>query len=409
MKRSLLSDIYSSLSRQWHPTKNGSLKASNFAPQSHKKAWWRHKHRKTGQWHEWRASINKRTIRNQGCPYCSNQKVLIGFNDLKTKHPNIARQWHPTKNGTLKPKNVVSGSGKKIWWRHKHVGTQTWHEWNASILSRVGLESGCPYCANKKILIGFNDFGSRYPELALQWHPTKNRSLSAQQVVSQTHKKVWWRHKHEETQKWHTWEASVKSRVGAKSGCPYCSNKKVLVGFNDFKSQHPTLSKEWHPTKNGRLLAKDVVSQSHKKVWWRHKDTTTNEWHEWKANLNNRVAGTTGCPKCSKHGFDSTKSATLYVISKGQIIQFGITNSLPSRLASHKRIGFNTVEPIKLIQFNMGNKAKELEVSLMNLMKEYEVPSCSKIGIKFDGSTEAFQIENTNEEFLEDFKDLIKL
>ena len=32
--------------------------------------------------------------------------VRLGDNDLKTRYPIIAKEWHPSKNGELKPEDV---------------------------------------------------------------------------------------------------------------------------------------------------------------------------------------------------------------------------------------------------------------------------------------------------------------
>jgi hypothetical protein len=70
---------------------------------------------------------------------------LKGFNDLETINPELVKQWHPTKNGDLKPSDVVSGSKKKVWWICNEG-----HEWEASILNRAKKNSGCPHCYKRK-------------------------------------------------------------------------------------------------------------------------------------------------------------------------------------------------------------------------------------------------------------------
>lgn len=51
-----------------------------------------------------------------GCPYCSGQKVLSGFNDLQTRYPMIAAMWHPAKNGEIQSNMVAPYSTQKAWW-----------------------------------------------------------------------------------------------------------------------------------------------------------------------------------------------------------------------------------------------------------------------------------------------------
>ena len=59
--------------------------------QSNVKVWW------LGQCgHEWQASTSHR-YRGRGCPYCCNNAVLPGFNDLSTTNPNLAKEWDYSK------------------------------------------------------------------------------------------------------------------------------------------------------------------------------------------------------------------------------------------------------------------------------------------------------------------------
>ena len=57
--------------------KNGELKPTMVSVASHKKVTWKCK-----LGHEWEASVKSRTVNGTGCPYCSHNKVLAGFNDL---------------------------------------------------------------------------------------------------------------------------------------------------------------------------------------------------------------------------------------------------------------------------------------------------------------------------------------
>ena len=75
-----------------------------------------------------------------GCPYCSNRRVLAGFNDLATTHPDLAAEWHPHRNGDLRPDAVTAGFRGKVWWRCERD-----HEWEAQVIKRVRRRS-CPHC-----------------------------------------------------------------------------------------------------------------------------------------------------------------------------------------------------------------------------------------------------------------------
>ena len=271
-----LATTNSKLASEWHPTKNGDFKATDVTRGSDKKVWWQ-----CEKGHEWQATISSRNS-GHGCPYCANQLVLKGYNDLATINPNLAKEWHPIKNGDLTPYDVMPGSNKKVWWFGK-----CGHEWEAAISSRSSGR-GCPYCAGQKLLIGYNDLATSNPKLAKEWHPTKNGSLTPYDVMPGSNKKVWW-----QCEKGHEWENSVNVRNGGHN-CPYCANQLVLKGYNDLATINPNLAKEWHPTKNGNLTPYDVMPGSNKKVWWQ-----CEKGHEWQANISSRNKGA-GCAECYK-------------------------------------------------------------------------------------------------------------
>lgn len=107
-------------------------------------------------------------------------------------------------------------------------------------------------------------------------------------VSLNSHKKVWWI-----CEKGHEWEADIAGRT-AGHGCPVCSGRTIVSGYNDLASKFPNVSAQWHPTKNGKLTPQEESPFSHKKVWW-----ICSKGHEWQAKISNRSNGT-GCPFCNK-------------------------------------------------------------------------------------------------------------
>ena len=65
-------------------------------------------------------------------PYCGDRKVLKGYNDLRTTHPKIAREWNKERNGDLEPTDVIANSNKRVWWKRKEG-----HEWSGLIADRA--------------------------------------------------------------------------------------------------------------------------------------------------------------------------------------------------------------------------------------------------------------------------------
>ena len=281
-----LQTLNPSLSGEWNINKNGSLTPSDVTPGSSQKVWWT-----CDKGHEWKAMIVGRN-KGTGCPYCSGRKAADDT-CLQTVNPELALEWHPTKNINLTPKDIKPGSAKKVWWICKEG-----HDWKAQISSR-NIGRGCPYCAGKKVCDD-NCLLTVNPKLAKQWHPSENGELTPNDVTSNSGKKVWWICK-----KMHVWHTSVACRTRGR-GCPYCSGQKVCDD-NCLLTVNPKLAKQWHPTKNHRLNPKDVTIGSGKKVWW-----VCDKGHEWKAQIVSRKSGT-GCPYCS--GNKTIKDTSILAIN----------------------------------------------------------------------------------------------
>ncbi|MBO5948779.1 zinc-ribbon domain-containing protein [bacterium] len=180
-----LEDLYPDVAKEWHPTKNGILKPNNFNAGSEYKAWWLC----STCGYEWETSIKQRTGKKlHNCPQCSHQTIVIGKNDLATTHPFLAKEWHSTKNGNLTPKDIITGWGKKFWWKCSKCG----YEWQATAAHRKFSNSGCPFCANKVLVTGINDLETKAPHIAKEWDYEKNAPIIPSQIHSGSNKKVWW-------------------------------------------------------------------------------------------------------------------------------------------------------------------------------------------------------------------------
>lgn len=202
---------YDSLMAEWDWERND---AENIFPDkipdgSHKKVWW-----KCNEGHTWQASVANRARQGRGCPYCAGQLPIVGENDLLTVNPTLAKEWHPTKNGDLAPYDVTAGSHRKVWWL-----CEEGHEWQSIIKSR-NKGVGCPYCSNKRVVPGKNDLFTINPELAKEWHPTKNGELTPQQFTFGSGKKVWWICKNG-----HEFYKSIDARR-KNPNCPICSSRR---------------------------------------------------------------------------------------------------------------------------------------------------------------------------------------
>ncbi len=237
------------LTREWHPAKNPSLTPKNASPHSLKRAWWM-----CDKGHEWEASIKIRHQTGSGCPFCKGRRANKE-NCLQTVNRQLASEWHPTKNKALTPNEVTAGARRKVWWR-----CSKGHEWKAAVYSRTEGH-GCPYCSGRQVCKD-NCLQTVNPNLAREWHPTRNKPLTPRKVTLHSNKTVWW-----VCRKGHEWKTVINSR-STGVGCPYCGGHRATED-RSLQTVSPRLAREWHATRNGSWLPKDVSPFSKRQAWWK--------------------------------------------------------------------------------------------------------------------------------------------
>ena len=428
------------VAKHWHPTKNKTVTPFDVGPFSSKKAWWLCLE---GIGHEWEAAIGAKTAGN-GCPFCSGHKVT--FEDsIVSRYPELANQIDRVKNFNIDPVQVSPNYRKPIWW----LCNQS-HSYETSPLTRckqfeAGNKNSCPDCNGLKAL---------YPDLAGQWHQTKNLPQKAETVstgssflanwvcdkdhewtqtvksrvmaqkknvtrgsecpvclnrkatedscLEKTHFELCEEWDHERNAKiglfidkitfvsrskafWicfknpaHRWDAIIRDRAGKDkkkgSGCPYCQNKKIQME-NSLGTTHLHIAKEWHPTKNLPLTPYDVSFGSDKKVFWLcSKDPT----HEWDALISSRSLGR-GCPHCARWTIERMRlfvrslvnhipnltPAELFVLFE----RSGALNSNGQAKAIAKAIQSKKLTKDELIAFSEGTPSKVEEMLSETLNK----------------------------------------
>lgn len=268
-----LAKVHPELVSEWSE-RNFPLTPDNITYGSNKRVWW-----KGSCGHEWQASVKARS-KGEGCPICSGARVVEGINDLATVKPKLSLEW--SEKNTIKPTEVTAGSHKKVIWKCEHG-----HEWTATVKSRTINKTGCPYCSHNKVLAGFNDLASQYPDIAAEWSD-RNLPLLPTMVTAFANSKAWWKCRDCGNE----WYTLISTRAGG-SRCPYCSGYTLLKGFNDLATTHPELAAEWSE-RNYPLMPDEVNAKSRHNVWWKCK-TCGNEW---KSVINARVKGTV-CPVCA--------------------------------------------------------------------------------------------------------------
>lgn len=366
---------------------------NDFTPVSNYYAYW--KCHKCG--YKWKAKVSNR-VKGRGCPVCGNRKIIKGINDLATTHPQIAKEWHPTRNGKLTPYDVSYGNGKRVYWL-----CPKGHEYKTSINHRTsGTGTKCPIC-NKGRQSSFAEQAvyyyvkKEYPDALNKYKPDflklmeldiyipsrktaieydgapwhKKDNLKKEQKKYQLCKEngiSLWRIREEMPEL----ESDIADRMfncGGKKLFEYKYLNELIINLlehltlkfrmqfdinvfrdeqkileyvnelngNTFESEYPKLAKEWHPTKNGKLKPNMFKPHSKHKAWW----LCSNCGNEYYARIGARSYGT-GCPIC------------------------GITKSHKNRGVAIEMIDINTNKVVKTFN-SIAEASKEMKISHGNI------------------------------------------
>lgn len=274
----MLSD-YPDLVAEWDYEKNIGLDILQYTRGSDKQVWWkclRHGH-------SWKTKITKRTAGNN-CGICANKVVLRGFNDVATTVPIILDFWDFEKNTEVSLYEVTKFSRKEAFFK-----CDCGYEWKKKVCYFVENKEKCAKCSGK-IVDERNSLAINCPELVEEWDFEKNKDLNVNDFTLGMNKNVWWK-----CVEGHSWRAKVAGRVANKHSCPYCSNQKLLQGYNDLATTHPDVLKDWDYSKNKNVSPDEVSYGSDKKVWWK----CSAKGHSFQSYIKSRVYNNSGCPLCS--------------------------------------------------------------------------------------------------------------
>jgi hypothetical protein len=284
-------------------------------------------------------------------------------NTLAYCYPNIAKEWHRTRNGSLTPDDVSKRSGKKVWWMCPKTCKccNCLHEYQATIDSRTpkpsgNLGSGCPFCAGKKICCRLHSIWRYFNENTCRyWNLEKNVNIFPTKLSKSSHTKVWLEHPYcnhvhkkegnpaiiyrppyvdlslhikkrqsnnliealdlsiqHKIYDWnsyndvicrHEWYERPTKLLTGDTKCVYCCEpRKKICKDTSIAATFPNIMKEWHPEKNKGFDPYNISPNSHKEIWWLCANKTCNHGckHEWTAPPSNRTRVNSGCPFCSK-------------------------------------------------------------------------------------------------------------
>lgn len=271
-KENSLFIINPELCKDWNYERNNGLEPNKIRPNSDLLVWWKC----NACEHEWQATIHERHRETWGCLRCRS---------LGVKRPELAKEWHPIKNGKLTPFDFTVGSKHVAWWKCSKGG-----EYQMPIDERRRLKS-CPcHAYNTHNLHEYNNLAYINPELTKQWHPLKNGNLAPKDIFPTSMKKYWWI-----CEKGHEYQSTPHQRHYMEHGCSYCDGKKTSLE-NCLEFKRPKLALYWNYEKNGELNPRNITFASGKNVWWK----CPNCGFEWSNSPNNLKNSLVFCD-CKKH------------------------------------------------------------------------------------------------------------
>lgn len=330
--RQSLQDVMPQTAAEWHPTLNGDLTPADVLPGSSAKAWWRC----SVCGHEWRTTVASRGRRGSGCQKCwhvrrgvlrATPKPGKSFADVR---PDVAAEWHPIRNGGLRPTDVKPASNKRVWWRCNQG-----HEWSVAPCDRLRGER-CPTCVavqgsiRKSTPKAGRSLADLRPDIAAEWHPTLNTPITPADVNPGSKTRRWWRCR----SCGHDWRTDPDHRTRRGDGCPKCSYEKQALTRSTPKpgeslgEKMPELASEWHPTLNAPLTPFDVRPRGGASVWWR-----CPFGHEWKAKVAPRAVGI-GCPECSIIGVSERETRLRFELAAAGL---PVAHDYPSVVVTGRR------------------------------------------------------------------------
>lgn len=309
-KRASIAKSHPWLTSEWLYKKNCGWGPEDFSPGSDVAPWWRCP---TNSKHIWQAQINVRT-KGHGCPYCAS-KAPTPEKSLAKLFPKAALRWHPQKNEQLKPTEINAHSNQLAWW----ICPECSYEWQAKVQDLTRTENGCFHCsknildlrhypyalkffdqkANKGVDIKWlntrtkiywkcpkasdhiwyqvfnkslanntfcpfcnnrkasktNCLAKSYPELAKQWHPSKNGKVTPLMVIPGSEFPAWWRCPYCN----YSWKTKICNRVTNLTGCPDCWKKKHPRVIKEMQTR---LDLAYKNSKRIEKMYKDGLSKS---------------------------------------------------------------------------------------------------------------------------------------------------
>lgn len=280
-----LAAVRPDLAADWHDELNAPLRPDEVLFQTERPIWWICRE----EGHEPYEMSALRRTKGGRCRVC-NRVEAHETTSLAATHPHLLKRWDRKKNGTLKPEDVLSGSGLTAWWRCERN-----HSFPA-IIQNMTKKFVCGECIGRRVTEG-NCLRATHPHLVEQFDFSRNGEFTPDNIIATSPTVLFWI-----CELGHHWPSPVRSRANG-SRCHYCINKKVWIGFNDMATTRPDMAADWAYEANGDLRPTDVVAGTNRDIWW-----TCTKHGLWHCTGQSRSQGQ-GCQDCLAEQIEQEREA----------------------------------------------------------------------------------------------------
>lgn len=236
--------LYPELVEEWDSS-NQKTPFEVTAGSSYEAAW------KCSKGHTWKAAVSERANGGKLCPECFPNGNRPSFNAM---HPDL-KKFFCKENPVQFEKGVISDYTPYLWKAEcSHAFTDSF-----ALIHERGFR--CPYCADLKVLAGYNDFQTRYPEYSSSFDEKKNKISASEVTCRESDSTRWWK-----CQYGHAYQRSVRTQIAYKGVCPVCSLHVLQTGVNDAETVYPLIRELWDEEANHKKPSE--VSANRLKIFY---------------------------------------------------------------------------------------------------------------------------------------------
>lgn len=184
------------VAERWHHTLNGPRTPENHSAKAHTWVWLRCDYNHANLFE---LNGSKETL--EDCSDCTRSFFIC--------RPELVEKYWDYERNVVSPKEILmEDRDTLIWWRCARN-----HCFQKSAVHMKDSKTKCIWCYN----MDHRNLTNEVPEVAAEWHPTKNGDKEANTYTRGSDEKVWW-----QCSEGHEWQAFIKNRAIKRTSCVEC-------------------------------------------------------------------------------------------------------------------------------------------------------------------------------------------